>query len=144
MSENKIDFSIGVVPLHKNSLGEISTCLALHSLGHWAMPKGHPNPNEPEKETALRELWEETGINNISLDNKTFEEKYSFDIDGIHYDKTVKFFIGFTDEITTSTPKEFQREISKLRWLPISEAIDFATYPGTKKLLTEVKEYLIP
>ena len=36
-------------------------------LGHWALPGGFANRNEPAEETAARELSEETGIEGIPL-----------------------------------------------------------------------------
>lgn len=36
-------------------------------LGHWALPGGFANKNEPAEETAARELFEETGIEGILL-----------------------------------------------------------------------------
>ena len=30
--------------------------------GHWGFPKGHVEPGETERETAAREIWEETGL----------------------------------------------------------------------------------
>ena len=35
--------------------------------GHWAFPKGHVENKETEEETALREIWEETGLK-VKLD----------------------------------------------------------------------------
>ena len=47
--------------------------------GHWGFPKGHQDAGESEKETAIRELKEETGIDAVNLlEDKTFTEHYSF------------------------------------------------------------------
>ncbi len=139
--EIRKDYSIGVVPLYKNPKGEIWVCLVLHTTGHWAFPKGHPDNNETEKETALRELQEETGIKNISLEDKTFNEHYSFEIDGVKYDKTVKYFFGYTPDTHASISEEFKNEISDIAWLPYEEAITRSTYLETKKTIKDILAY---
>lgn len=37
-------------------------------LGHWALPGGFANPNEPLEKTASRELEEETGVANLPFE----------------------------------------------------------------------------
>ena len=59
--------------------------LARHNGGHWSFPKGHVEKNETEKETALREIREETGLNVIKI------------IEGMGRDK-VYLSPGMTDE----------------------------------------------
>ena len=49
--------------------------LLLHyGMGHWGFVKGHVEDNETEKETALRELKEETGLSKVEF-IEGFKEK---------------------------------------------------------------------
>ena len=43
-------------------------------MGHWGFVKGHVEDNETEKETALRELKEETGLSKVEF-IEGFKEK---------------------------------------------------------------------
>lgn len=140
--KTKKDYSIGIIPVHKKSSGEIYICLVLHTTGHWAFPKGHRENNETEKDTALRELKEETGIKDILLEDKTFNEYYSFEMDGIKYDKTVKYFLGYTSNMHALIPEKFKNEISDLAWLPYKEAIHRSTYPETKETIEQALNYI--
>src|SRR3990172_6790723 len=80
--------------------------------GHWGFPKGHQDAVESEKETAIRELKEETGIDAVNLlEDKTFTEHYSFLKDSFQYNKSVKYFIGFVPSMTVVTPENFKTEI---------------------------------
>ena len=47
--------------------------------GHWDFPKGHVEDNESELETAVRELQEETGIDDFKL-IKNFRQKITYDV----------------------------------------------------------------
>jgi len=140
--QTKKDYSIGVVPLYKNSEGIVFICLVHHTTGHWAFPKGHPNDGELDQETALRELREETGIIDIKFGDRTFNEHYSFEIDGVKYEKTVKYFFGYTDSMNFFIQDEFKEEISELAWLPYQEALDRSTFPETKETLTTLMQYI--
>ena len=67
----------------------------------WDLPKGHVDPGESDLECALRELWEETGIqaNDIALD-PAFRWTIEYDVAGRRYGqaervhKTVVIFLG--------------------------------------------------
>ncbi|MCB0705881.1 MAG: NUDIX hydrolase [Saprospiraceae bacterium] len=41
--------------------------LFIHRLGFWDLPKGKIDPGESPEEAAVREVWEETGIQEIQL-----------------------------------------------------------------------------
>jgi bis(5'-nucleosidyl)-tetraphosphatase len=74
--QEEIYSSFGVIPLFKTPTGDFLFCVVHHASGHWGFPKGHPNQGESERETALRELNEETGIANCDiLSDDVFIEK---------------------------------------------------------------------
>ena len=111
--------------------------------GHWAFPKGHPDAGESAEATARRELLEETGVDMVDLDTaRTFTEKYSFEKDGVHYDKQVTYFVGVADSIMHTTLDAFKAEIRELSWLPYEKAKEQLTFPEAKALLDEVQAYL--
>ena len=89
------DFSFGVVPWRQTERGR-EYLLIQHRAGHWGFPKGHAEGDEAPVESARRELLEETGLSDVSIeDGPCFEERYSFDRPGggsVH--KTVRYFIG--------------------------------------------------
>lgn len=140
--QTKKDYSIGVVPLFKNPEGVIYICLVHHATGHWAFPKGHKDNDEQEWETALRELREETGIKDIELGDKTFDEFYSFEVGGVKYDKTVKYFFGYTKDTSFLIPDEFKEEISEVAWFPYEEALERSTFQETRDTLNSVLGYI--
>ncbi len=137
------DKSFGVIPVFKNE-GNFLFCVVQHGRGgHWGFPKGHPESNETEEETALRELLEETSIKDIGIvPGAIFTQGYVYEHEETIYDKTVKYFLGFVTDMVTEIPKKFQEEISEIKWLPYQELRELITYENAKVLLDEVHEYL--
>ena len=57
--------SAGVILFNK--INEIEYLLLKYPSGHWDFVKGNIEEGEREKETVRRELFEETGINNLEI-----------------------------------------------------------------------------
>jgi len=141
--ENIKEKSFGVIPVFRDKENNLFFCLVQHAEGHWGFPKGHPEPGESEKETAARELEEETGIDMIDFSsNKSFIEEYAFEQDGIIHDKSVKYFFGFVSSVVSATPDNFKKEIPELKWVTYEDAKKLITFPEAKRILEEVFEYL--
>ena len=66
----------------------------------WCFPKGHVDPGESLRETAVREIREETGFSRVRLGAEVDEVSYRFyrpsERRNIH--KTVVYFVAFTPE----------------------------------------------
>lgn len=54
--------SSGVIPYRLTENGPEFLLLFQRGSNTWSFPKGHMEPGETEQQTALRELWEETGL----------------------------------------------------------------------------------
>ena len=135
--------SFGVIPVFKDEGGNFIFCLVKHAEGHWGFPKGGQEIGESEQETAIRELKEETGINDIKLfGNKSFTIKYLFKKDGLQYNKSVTYFPGFIFSMNTATPKDFKAEISEIKWVSYKEAKELITFLEEKNILNQTFEYL--
>jgi len=141
--ETKTERSFGVIPIYKDKDNVFFVCLIRHKQGHWGFPKGHQNINESEEETAMRELAEESGINNIEIiGGQSYAERYSFEQDGMKFNKSVKYFLGFTSSINKATPDNFKKEIPELKWVTYEEAKRLITFQEAKKILNEVFNYI--
>ena len=67
--------SIGAIIFNKSK--EIKYLVLQYGYGHWDFPRGLIEKNETEKETAIRELFEETHIKNLKFVSG-FKEKIHF------------------------------------------------------------------
>jgi bis(5'-nucleosidyl)-tetraphosphatase len=122
--------SFGIIPILKKE-NELYTTIVKNQEGHTGLPKGTPEGDESPIETARRELLEETGISKVEVNEKeTFEEKYSFEKDGIQYNKTNVFYIGFVEES------------ENFEWIKLEEAKERLTYQEAKNIVDSVIEYL--
>ena len=140
----KRDFSYGIIPVRKSERG-FEFLIINQSLGHWTFPKGHKEANESDLEAARRELWEETGIDNVEVAfNIEFFAHYNLPAnEGGFTDKEVKFFLGFVKDKVVKVPADFEHEILEARWCSVKEAEVLLIRTEWKNLLEEANEYLL-
>ena len=108
--------------------------------GHWDLPKGHIEEKDTNhKETALRELKEETGISKISwVDGFSKNTEYSFMKKGKKINKTVWWLLAKTSEIEVNLSREHQNYM----WLDWDSAINQVTHDLTKSVISNAQEFL--
>lgn len=107
-----------------------------HNGKYWSFPKGHIEKGENEKQTAIREIKEETDIDVKILDG--FRETSEYCPYG-KIRKRVVFFIG----ISSSTKVKIQQnEIDCYNWTTFAEASRICSYPNDLRVLDKAKSYL--
>lgn len=115
----------------------IEFLVLMHRLGgHWSFPKGHVEFGETEKQTALREVNEETGLN-IEL-QPGFRQKVSYSPRSGVY-KDVVYFLGYAQDSNTVMQEE---EVSAIKWVDIDEVHQELTYKNDRLLMSSAKRYL--
>ena len=104
--------------------------------GHWSFPKGHVEAGESERQTALREVREETGLRIKLVSGFRHSVEYA-PKPGVQ--KQVVYFLGY--EIGgLLRPQE--EEISELKWASIAEAAGLVTFANDKRLIRLAKKRL--
>ncbi len=119
--------SCGIIVFSKQP--ELKVLLVHHNLGHWGIPKGHMELGESEKETALREVFEETGVEVRILDS--FREMITYSPkEGVM--KDVIFFLGepIKDHIVPQI-----NEVFEVCFVPLNEAMDKISHDDERQLL---------
>jgi 8-oxo-dGTP pyrophosphatase MutT (NUDIX family) len=105
-------------------------------------PKGHVDPGESHEQTALREVFEETGYK-TKIKGFLGSLSYEFDENGNHYSKTVYYYLlELLDKTAKPTPqREIGEDFDNL-WLPINEALKLLTHDGSKDLLRKAVDMI--
>jgi bis(5'-nucleosidyl)-tetraphosphatase len=132
--------SSGAVIFSNNKELNKSEFLLLHyASGHWDFPKGNIEDGEDEVQAAYREIFEETGIQNVHF-VEGFRKKiqYYYRRGDILIQKEVIFYLAITNtkEITLSN------EHIGYAWKDYMEAMNQLTYKSAQDLLKEVKMFL--
>lgn len=123
--------SFGIVPLtYRENYWEVFLVQHLNG-GHWGFPKGHSEKGESPKQTAERELKEETGMEVIRyLDHPYLVEKYQFMWEGHLVDKMVRFYPA---EVTTKYTLQSE-ELIQGKWMPLKDLLSHVTFEEEEKL----------
>ena len=115
--------SCGVLPCRETQGQREYLLVFEHHSQCWSLPKGHMEAGETEEETALRELYEETGLT-ARLDTAK-SATIEYPISPISR-KQVVFFLGYV----SGTPKAREGEIDGFKWVKAEELKDYL-FPDT-------------
>ena len=108
--------------------------------GLWDLPKGHQDPGEEISVTALREVQEETGIDQLQLRDLICITDHCYKRNGIwHLKHTWWYDMLYTDP-TDLTPQT-EEDIAKAAWVAKSSLPPFLTntYPSILEVFREAK-----
>ncbi|HZJ78618.1 MAG TPA: NUDIX domain-containing protein [Clostridia bacterium] len=104
---------------------------------HWGFPKGHIEAGESKRETAMREVLEETGIHIDILPDFTSKSEYT--IQG-RVEKAVTIFLATTSDTQTVIQKE---EIEDYIWLNYKKAMQKLRFENDKNILRKAYKYMV-
>ncbi len=104
--------------------------------GHAGFPKGHVEFGENEKMTALREIYEETGVTTTLIEG--FRETYNYLINGFVHKEAVYFTAPFEEKDI----KMDIMEISEYKLVTFEEALKILNYPHDRSILRKANEFI--
>jgi ADP-ribose pyrophosphatase YjhB (NUDIX family) len=108
--------------------------------GMWDLPKGHQDPGEEISVTALREVQEETGIDQLMLRDLICITDHCYRRDGKwHLKHTWWYDMLYTDPVDLTPQTE--EDISKAAWVAKSSLPPYLlnTYPSIVEVFREAK-----
>ncbi|MDR0822550.1 MAG: NUDIX domain-containing protein [Endomicrobium sp.] len=131
------EFSCGAI-VYKEEGGEI-LFLIVHSKrnNEWGFPKGHREKGESEKQTAKREIFEETGIKDIEfIDGFRYEEVYP-----IKRKQTIeKHSIYFLAKSGGEAKGSVDDEIDECKCAQLDAALNHLKFENQKNILKEANK----
>lgn len=104
--------------------------------GHWGLAKGHTEAGETEKQTALREIKEETGLDVALIGTFKAHSRYS------PKQGVIKDVMYFLAQYTGGDVELQQSEVADYAWLEFCEAYDRITKSADKSILYKANEYV--
>jgi 8-oxo-dGTP pyrophosphatase MutT (NUDIX family) len=104
--------------------------------GHIGFPKGHIEINESEKQTALREAYEETGVNTNLVEG--FRESYNYLINGFIKKKAVYYLAPFD----VKDIKMNIMEISEYRLVTLEQALSILNFKHDRDILIKANRFI--
>lgn len=133
----KYEKSCGAVVFTRRK-NEIQYVIVQSIEGYYGFPKGHQEGAEDEKETALREIYEETGLKPRILDSfKTIDEHAIPNKNGV-----IKRIIYFLAEYDNQEIRIQKEELSGASLMTIEQAMKVFQFESSRRILREANDYL--
>ena len=123
----------GGVVFRRSKDGGLELLLIKDAKNRWTIPKGHVEPGEEPKETAEREIQEETGLQDMKVMNWLGKVNFRYRRGHTLVLMTMHIYLvqalGDTDTLTA------EDWMAGIEWLPANDAIDKIAYEDIGKLI---------
>ena len=110
-----------------------------------ALPKGLVDPGEKADQTAIREVFEETGIN-ATVIAKLTDIKYVYTRswgDNKRVFKIVSFYLlKYQSGKIGDISEAMKVEVKSAQWIPLEDAATKLAYKGEREVVVRAQEYL--
>lgn len=109
----------------------------------WALPKGLIEPGEAPEAAAQREAREETGLSGsiiVKIDTIKYSYTAKWEKPPTRVFKIVTFYLL---KYTEGDLSGHDREVDRVEWFPIDNAITSASYPQEKTIIRKAKELIL-
>lgn len=94
--------------------------LLIFRRGKWDLPKGKLDDGEDLETCAVREVNEETGLNNVKIEKPLSVTYHTYHEDGKHILKESYWFLMNAKRQTNLSP-QLEEDIDKCEWVPIDQ-----------------------
>ena len=122
-------------------VGQPLYLLIRDSYKNWGFPKGHVETGEHPEAAALREVREETGLDDLSIRAPIDTIDWYFRFRGQLIHKVCHFYLMETADATTSPQRA--EGITACRWMRFEEAESLISYGNARELLRRAQEMLV-
>ena len=125
--------SAGGVVFRVDPAGEPVFLLIRDSYQNWGFPKGHLENGERAEDAAMREVREETGIDDVALRGTIETIDWYCRFRGRLIHKVCHFYLMET--VSAVTNPQRAEGITACRWMPIAQALQTISYANAKAVL---------
>lgn len=128
----KLETSAGGV-VYRLEHGEPVFLLIRDSYRNWGFPKGHLESDEAPPAAAVREVREETGLEDVTLDGEIDTIDWFFRFRGKLVHKVCHFYLMRTEREDTTPQRD--EGITACRWARFDEAARLVSYANAREVL---------
>ena len=108
------------------------------SYQNWGFPKGHLESGEEAEAAALREVAEETGLDDLTMRGTIETIDWFFRFRGQLIHKFCHFYL--IETAATRTSPQRAEGITACRWVPFDEAQALISYANAREVLRRAQE----
>ena len=127
----------GIVFRLSNDKRDIEILLIQDSKNRWTIPKGHIEPGETAKQTAVREIGEESGLKNVGVLSWLGKIHFKYRrLDKLVLMTTQVYLVQSLDKNERPTKEKWMNGI---RWFSFNDALDAIEYADIEKLMLIAK-----
>lgn len=123
----------GIVFRHDPKTNAVQILLMQDAKNRWTIPKGHVEPNEDPRDTAQREINEETGLKEMKVLN--WLGKVNFRYRRGHTLVLMTMHIYLVQALGDSNSLNPEDWLNDIKWLSSNEAVDKIAYDDIGKLM---------
>jgi 8-oxo-dGTP pyrophosphatase MutT (NUDIX family) len=123
--------------------GEVRFLLIRDAYRNWGFPKGHLEPGESPEIAAVREVAEETGLVDVSIQSSLNAIDWQFKFRGRFVHKVCHFYLMQITGDATTTPQRAEG-ITECRWLAYADAKTKLPYANAREILARAWARLVP
>jgi 8-oxo-dGTP pyrophosphatase MutT (NUDIX family) len=133
----RVERSAGGVVLRRMG-GAVKALVIRDPYGNWGLPKGHLENGEGPGQAALREVMEETGLDDLTLGSELATIDWYFRSGGKLIHKFCAFYL-MASERGDPVPEKAEG-ITECLWLPLEEAEARITYDNAREVVRVARD----
>lgn len=123
----------GGIIFRRDDTGALQILLIRDAKNRWTIPKGHVEPGEEPKQTAQREINEETGLQEMKMYN--WLGKVNFRYRRAHTLVLMTMHIYLVEGKGDTDSLKGEDWLTDIKWMPATEAVDRIAYEDIGKLI---------